>query len=475
MTIKKNYHGMLKVLLSLLFTMLFACCSTSYASISDPFSADELNQINDFFNINITQTTLNIAYNYLKGNFPNISKLNIVFVLGSNSLNGTNYLYLICNNGTYSSELDYLKVTSWSNTYFKINSVENINDTTNHIYYYTRIDVNTSYITGLESTSDLRIWTGENPPFTLNSSFFTSNRLLTTRNMATFYAYTINDTIRVVLSTNYIILDDYVQPEEPSGDVPSSSLGDIIDISGDNRGNINLQPIENSLNNIQNQISGDTQRIIDNQNVIAQQQHEDLTSYDENIADNDVTDLIENIQDTLSGDLSNSEIFGALEQAESGFLDLITGQATDFIISWNDIRLDSVHNNDNKVLNHASGFNFSSLNGAITLNTSSTGVIIPSGFINFSKACRENSTLGSLKEKLNIILSALCGLALIKYLYNLLLATLGIDNPYLYDKNTDNDYIKTVDKNTGTTTFSGVNKDGTRWKYSYNSKGGKNK
>lgn len=244
------------------------------------------------------------------------------------------------------------------------------------------------------------------------------------------------------------------EPENPSGDVSGDTSGDIpISPSGDNgSGTIDytnqLNNINTSINNLQNQISGDTQNIINQMSGETQKITNTLTDYDSSEGEDDVSSLIDNIQSSLSGDLSSSEIFSALEDSEKGFLDLISGQAGDFEIHWNDVFYNGIK-------------------------------LISAGQVNFSAMCRENETLGNIKEKLNIILSALCGLALIKYLYNLLLATLGIDNPYLYDSNTDSDYIKTVDKNTGITTFSGVDKDGTRWHYTYNpknsKKGGKKK
>lgn len=274
-------------------------------------------------------------------------------------------------------------------------------------------------------------------PNVINSLTFASYGVPADINFNDEWFYTSTSVIPVVVP------EPTPTPTPESTPIPGT--GTITNNSGDKTGNIDLSGIENGIDNINQSINEQGQAIIDNQNTIAEQQHNDLTAFDVSDGEDDADSLINNIQDTLDDNLSNSEIFGALEESESGFLDLISGQAEDFEIHWNDVFYNNVK-------------------------------LIPSGQVNFSSICRENSTLGEVKEKLNIILSALCGLALIKYLYNLLLATLGIDNPYLYDSNTDNDYIKTVDKNTGVTTFSGKDKDGTRWTYRFDpKKGGKNK
>lgn len=59
--------------------------------------------------------------------------------------------------------------------------------------------------------------------------------------------------------------------------------------------------------------------------------------------------------------------------------------------------------------------------------------IIPAGEINFTQMCKDIPELEQVKTILNVIISAFLGFNLIKYLYNLMLSTLGIDNPYLYE------------------------------------------
>lgn len=78
---------------------------------------------------------------------------------------------------------------------------------------------------------------------------------------------------------------------------------------------------------------------------------------------------------------------------------------------------------------------------------------------------RDIPIVGKIKSTINIILSAFLGFNLIKYLYNLMLATLGIDNPYLYERDKDK-ITETHNINTGETTYSYRDKRGktTTWR-----------
>lgn len=47
--------------------------------------------------------------------------------------------------------------------------------------------------------------------------------------------------------------------------------------------------------------------------------------------------------------------------------------------------------------------------------------------------CRDNETLNYIRSVVRIIFNFSVALALIKNIYNLILSTLGVDNPYLYE------------------------------------------
>lgn len=508
---KKIYLGGLKVLLLPLFIMLLGMFSTCYARTT--LTDDEAEYLYNYL-FNYTYSNTNNLPNYInflgsnngqclanknsvyqegvesfKNQFNTLNTLEIdpnktVFWVSCWGKSDTNLIYGNFNNGK-NNDLPHLyfrfrnnnsgylylraiddnkqELSTYNVSYVKIvfasdsltikshSSNYNINnaslsDSSSSNWYYWKDKSSSWNLEYLQNGKSII----ENIPGVV--SFSNTNAIYTNYNGQVFFDSPQTRLLKTLYVNGGTVPDD---PDEPVPD--TGNTGTITDNNGDTTGQIDLSGIQNGLGNINNSINQqgqaiidnqnqNTQSIIDNQNSIAQQQHNDLTNYDVEDGEEDVSGLIDNIQGSLSGDLSNSEIFGALEESEQGFLNLISGQAEDFEIHWNDV----IYNNVK---------------------------LIPAGQVNFSKMCRENPALGNIKEKLNIILSALCGLALIRYLYNLLLATLGIDNPYLYDNNSDSDYIKTVDKNTGVTTFSGREKDGTRWSYRYNpnSKGGKNK
>lgn len=134
-----------------------------------------------------------------------------------------------------------------------------------------------------------------------------------------------------------------------------------------------------------------------------------------------ISSKVDEVTEQISGDLAENEIFGILKTYEDKLFGGFTGEQ-DFKISWNNISY-------------------------------ADGVIIPAGEINFSEICRENEALGRVKTTINIILGFMLLYNCVIYLYNLLLATLGIDNPYLYEKPQDITTTSySVDMKTGKTT-----------------------
>lgn len=190
--------------------------------------------------------------------------------------------------------------------------------------------------------------------------------------------------------------DEPEQPENPSGD--SGNTGNTqIDYTNQ------LNNINGTLNNIENKIptSGDIQNSIEqaNKNFWGEPSGEELKKEQE--------ENINKIKEELTSSLQNNEIMGALEVAENGFIELLQGEAGDFRISWDDV-------------------------------TYMDTKLIPAGEINFSKIARETESIGMVKTTLNIILSGFMALNILKYIYNLLLTTLGIDNPMIIDTSSEN-------------------------------------
>lgn len=63
----------------------------------------------------------------------------------------------------------------------------------------------------------------------------------------------------------------------------------------------------------------------------------------------------------------------------------------------------------------------------------SSSELISGDSINFSALCRNNETLSTIQQYIRIIFNFGTLIALLWQIYNLILSTLGIDNPYLYE------------------------------------------
>lgn len=157
-------------------------------------------------------------------------------------------------------------------------------------------------------------------------------------------------------------------------------------------------------------------------------------------AKGDIEREINKIQNEIENKMQNDKFISSLEDAERGFLDVLNEPEGDFVINWDDIYY---------------------------MNT----VLIPAGTINFSKMCRDNQTLGQIKNYINIIISFGIAIGIIKYIYNLVLSTLGIDNPYLYEKNEDETTIF-ADMDTGEITGRQIVHRGKKGRIVYRGRGG---
>lgn len=122
--------------------------------------------------------------------------------------------------------------------------------------------------------------------------------------------------------------------------------------------------------------------------------------------ENEISDGINDSMDKISAELEENEIFNSIAIAEQKIIDLFLENPEDFKISWRDVKY------YNKTL-------------------------VPAGEINFSQMCRDNETLGRVKNILNIIVSAMISLSLFKYIFNLIMVTLGIDHPLVLETEKD--------------------------------------
>lgn len=252
----------------------------------------------------------------------------------------------------------------------------------------------------------------------------------------------ISNTYKVRNLLDYInIQDDTIYPEGGT-DLPGS--GDSINItinggltSGDIAGlNNSLNNLNTTIGNLGNILSGEAIKDAQvegnkdywgNENDLNQEEFETQIETELNIT-----------MDIMSGEISQNQIFESLQGAENGFLNFFKEKQNegfyDLAFSWPDIKyMDST--------------------------------LIPAGGFNISEMCREIPELGQLQSLIRVIFNFSVAVALIKQIYNLILSTLGIDNPYLYEES-DMEMETFNDLDAGTTyvTYSGTTTDGHRYR-----------
>lgn len=356
----------------------------------------------------------NHIYENIEANGDSIIKTEVdlnwndVIVIGKKS--GKAYFrifFIFCNTDSASQYMNYLNMTykqkgyqyAW---YGQIDIARNSNQGN---IYYTYIEVNSNLdIYGLSTlttnTTMPNYFRTELTP-TINGEQISFSGIYGMRPTQTIYWTNATNS-----TTEDYFLADYYTPAIPSGDSSgdTGTAGTITNNSGETTGNINLQPIQNSLNNIEQ----NTTQII---KEIKNQNEEYWGSGDELTLENqsgEVTGIINEIYDNISGELSTNEAFQMIETAEQGVFNIFrygenNPELLDFIISWD--------------------------------TTNYQGIKLISGdSINFSQMCREIETLGTVKSYINTIMCFWASWAIIKQIYNLILSTLGIDNRYLYEE-----------------------------------------
>lgn len=203
----------------------------------------------------------------------------------------------------------------------------------------------------------------------------------------------------------------------PSGD--GGNTGTPIDLSKIENG---IKDINNNLENIENKIptSGDiknatTSGIIDGNNQYWGNSG-DLNGEKEQ---EEIQNIINGAMENVSGELSKNKVFKALENAEKGFFDLFKNkleeQAYDLKFNWKKTEYEGA-------------------------------TLLEDGEINISKMCREIPELARLQFYIRLIFNFTVIVNIIKQIYNLILATLGIDNPFLYE---EGEQTTSIDTDTG--------------------------
>lgn len=83
--------------------------------------------------------------------------------------------------------------------------------------------------------------------------------------------------------------------------------------------------------------------------------------------------------------------------------------------------------------------------------------------------CREIPELGQLQALIRTIFNFGTAIAIIWQIYNLILSTLGIDNPYLYEnEDIDTEIYTDMDTGYSTTTYRARGTDGKKYTSTYN-------
>lgn len=432
---KKKFHGGLKLLLLLLFTMLLGICSTCYAE-DNIWLLDDSDYFEWYYDYLLNNSNLNSTY---KTRIQNIGKSSF----GASFYNAwnsaminkgfSNCLYTNCAiiSRQTSSNLAFLLILHNAGSpgvldlgflYLWGDYVYGTYPNSGNIYLLKiTIDSNGNIISNntFETVSNTSSGSSQG-----SYSFNDDHSVLTLQNSGFAgipQGYTKSDYINgnaqtVIFSSiggNFIPSDS--QPENPSGDSSGDiggNTGTITNPSGDITGNIDLSGIENGITNINNNLNNIENKIPtsgDIQNAIGQATENywgssgDLTGDEQEVA---IAENLNNIMTELSGEFSQNEVFTSLESAESGFLDLFRNEHEesyyDLAFEWEDFEY----------------------NGT---------TLIPGGSINISQMCRDNVQLGYIQSIIRVIFNFTVAFTLIYQIWNLILATLGIDNPYLYE------------------------------------------
>ena len=456
---RKKNHGGLKALLLPLFIMLLSMFSTSYAltpsnqistygaqqlfdyfyNIKDNYKVDNWNKMDNFnafySNLQIDQATqtLNNAFTTWATTFPNLEQISFSFAV----INSNYQLIAIQNNNTIGSNLPFIKlngqVYSSSSNYSPSFITDNGASSNGTVLWFT-----------FNSNGTLTYYNYQNTIPSLSyklSPLFNKIENTDTANVwnfvsfgnSTFYLKSNNsDTLSWVWNTNKLYNEE-PQPQEPSGDNTTGGTGTITNNSGDTTGKIDLSGIEQGIGNIQKQISGDSQRIIDNQienttaiiGAIATSNENywgksgDLTGEEQ---EEQIEEDVNEITETISGELGEREEIQLLEAAEKGFTDKFIDvrnapiEAFDLKFSWDNTNPNFTMNNGENMLG----------NGAV-LQTNTN--LIPENEMNISKIVRENETLSVIHGYIRIIPNFIVIMNILKTIYNMIMQALGIAQP----------------------------------------------
>lgn len=327
----------------------------------------------------------------------------------------SNNLYFTVSNATFNDELPYMYVFSYGNNtnysttinefaswkYDANNKINGAN--TNKIKYWQLTTNNYTEYTNTINLDKKSINTDKSEKIYIpDIVVFVSTYVV--------YGYTGTYGYKTYFLENYIEIDTGIIIPTPTPTATPTPGGgstggtDLTPIIGKlDETNKNLEEIKNNI-----PTSGDIEKATEEGN---KNYWGDSKKMNEGEYENQIQDGINNSVEEISENLEKNKIFKSIAIAEQKIIDLFLEEPEDFKISWQNVKY-------------------------LDKN------LIPSGEINFSEMCRENETLGKVKSTLNIIVSAMISLQLFKYIYNLIMITLGIDHPLILE--TDKDDITEI-------------------------------
>lgn len=351
---RKKFHGGLKVLLLLLFTMLLGMFSTCYAETNNLTPSNHMTpaiakEIVDYLCDNNVYSSINSGKQYVMNSYRQMADYEqfanlwnssgieehcdvleqCIFIARING-NGEPRLFVAFVNNTIGNELPYLLLengnSSYQRKYFYRDDLGNkINGTGYWISFFDTGTVSIKTDEALTTAGNTIIATGTNY-WNLNDNILYYKFLFTYHFPG--YIYYSNAWRRNDASTVLEYIPESTEPENPDNPIDTGNTGTITNNSGDKTGQIDLSGIQAGIGNINNSINNQGQAIIENQNQNTEAIVNAVNGANENYWGNEneldgeeQQEEIENnlnvIMKNMSGELTRNEVMQQLERSRS--------------------------------------------------------------------------------------------------------------------------------------------------------------
>ena len=375
-----------------------------------------------------------------ENNLQNLTNHNMTSFISQYSSTDTRIYFIFSNTSSPNNveNLNYIKVARKNDTEITINGNE-----TNGKIYILELRISKSTHNKFQpiniyndNTTKLEIQYIKSATLNSDNTILTLSNVACTNTQAIYYEipFTISGT--KIIGQGFIrgLTTDTdpgyfkVETTTPSGD---SSGGNTGDNTGGNTGttNVDLSKVENGIKDINNNIENIKDKIPTSEDIKNATTSGVINGNNEywgvsgelngEKEQKEIKDIINGAMENVSGELSKNQVFKALESAEKGFFDLFKNkleeQAYDLKFNWKKTEYQGA-------------------------------TLLEDGEINISKMCREIPELGRLQFYIRLIFNFTVIINIIKQIYNLILATLGIDNPFLYE---EGEQTTSIDTDTG--------------------------